>query len=302
MSRPLRIQAAGLAYHVVARGNNKMTIFLDALDYARFLRIYGNAIERFALDSWVLCVMPNHYHLVFRTRHANLSLAIRYLNGEYARWWNRRHTHVGHVFQGRFKAQIIEHGVYLLRVCRYVLLNPVRAKLVEHAGAWKWSSYKYIATDAVSDLVNVPSLLVALDPDEDPGTRMRLLNFVEGASDSGIREFIRSDRRVIGTDAFAARFRPQAREASEEVPERERRIGTPSIVALLTAALERGSTIAAGVLTAQAAGYSVPQIAQVSGLSERTVERIVNAGRQSGNQSGTRAGDLVDLAPKRGGP
>src|SRR5205085_447618 len=108
---------------------------------------------------------PNHYHLVFRTRQANLSAAVHYLNAEYARWWNRRHAHIGHVFQGRFKAQIIESGVYLLRLVRYVLLNPVRANLAKHPSRWRWSSYKYLATNEVGRLVNTSSLLVAVDPD-----------------------------------------------------------------------------------------------------------------------------------------
>src|ERR1700736_3964419 len=141
MSRPLRFQAAGLVYHLMARGNNKMAIFLDDLDYERFQEMLAEVVARFGIDSWIFCVMPNHYHLVLRTRHANLSLAIRYLNGSYAQWWNRRHGHVGHVFQGRFKAQIVEASVYLVRLCRYVLLNPVRAGLCARPEDWRWSSF-----------------------------------------------------------------------------------------------------------------------------------------------------------------
>src|SRR4029079_8274170 len=80
MCRPLRFQAAGLVYHIMARGNNKMAIFLDERDYARFLEILSEVVPDFAIDCWVFCVMPNHYHLVLRTRCANLSLAIRHLN------------------------------------------------------------------------------------------------------------------------------------------------------------------------------------------------------------------------------
>jgi putative transposase len=276
MSRPLRIEGAGLTYHVVARGNNKMPIFGDSLDYARFLQIFKQVIARFELDSWIVCAMPNHYHLVFRTRKPNLSLAVRHVNGEYARWWNRRHAHVGHVFQGRFKAQIIETGVYLLRVCRYVLLNPVRARLVAHPGRWKWSSYRYLASDTPSDLVNTPSLLAALDPDGRADTRLRLLNFVEAAGDGEIATFIRSDRRVIGSHAFARQFSRRAREASDEVPEREHRIGTPSILALLTDAMTEGGTIADAIVTAHAAGYAVSTIANVCGMSLKFVQRIVD--------------------------
>ena len=147
MSRPIRFQGAGLWYHVMARGNNKMRIFLDDLDYARFLGILGSVVEEFELDSWVFCVMPNHSHLVFRTRQPNLSLAMRQLNGTYAQWWNKRHARVGHIYQGRFKAQVIEECTYLLRLCRYVLMNPVRANLVARPWEWRWSSYHALAGD-----------------------------------------------------------------------------------------------------------------------------------------------------------
>ncbi len=140
MSRPLRFQSAGLIYHVMARGNNKMAIFLDDLDYAGFLDMLADVVKGFEIDSWVVSVMPNHYHLVFRTRRPNLSLAMARLNGRYAQRWNKRHAHVGHVFQGRFKAQIVEASVYLVRLCRYVLLNPVRAGLCAHPEGWPWSS------------------------------------------------------------------------------------------------------------------------------------------------------------------
>src|SRR3954468_13553232 len=123
MARPLRIQAPGLTYYVMARGNNKMKLFWNAGDYLQFLEILGTMLEKYEVNCWTYTLMPNHYHLVLRTRKANVSSAGRQLNGVFAQWWNKRHKHVGHVFEGRFKAQIVEDNVYLLRLCRYVLLN-----------------------------------------------------------------------------------------------------------------------------------------------------------------------------------
>lgn len=296
MARPLRFQYAGLAYHVMSRGNNKMRIFLDGLDYARFIGILGEVREEYELDLWLICAMPNHYHLALRTRRPNLSLAIRQLNGKYAQWWNKRHGRVGHVYQGRFKAQIVDQCTYLLRLCRYVLMNPVRAQLVAHPSQWPWSSYDAIAGRRPL-CVDVPSLLHAIDPDDGATVRARLLEFVEGYSDDEIATFLRKDRRIIGSDDFAAQFRRHAKRASKEVPLRERRIGTTSLAALIAVAIERGAGLRAGVRDAHLAQYSIQEIAKCAGLSPASVGRIVNAGLGSDRGPGTSDDRFVDLTP-----
>lgn len=287
MSRPLRFQGAGLVYHLMSRGNNKMRIFLDDLDCARFIEILADAAARFELDLWLFCLMPNHYHLVLRTRTPNISRAIGHLNGAYAQWWNRRHGRVGHIYQGRFKGQIVEQCTYLLRLCRYVLMNPVRGRLVEHPADWRWSSYGALA-GASGSYVDVPSLLHAIDPDDAPGVHAQLLEYVDGCADEEMAAFLRSDRRVIGSDTFAAQFTRRARRASREVPLRERRIGTAALASLLAAAVQRGEGLAGGVREAYASLYPIQEIAECTGLSPRSVGRIVNAsfpGRNARNPS-----------------
>src|SRR5206468_2675234 len=86
------------------------------------------------------CLMGNHYHFIIHTRKANLSLLMRHVNGVYSQAYNRRHGKVGHVFQGHFKAILVDRDAYLLEVCRYVELNPVRAALVDQPRRWPWSS------------------------------------------------------------------------------------------------------------------------------------------------------------------
>jgi REP element-mobilizing transposase RayT len=291
MSRPIRFQGAGLSYHVMTRGNNKMRIFLDDLDYAQFLGILGTVVEDYELDSWLFCVMPNHFHLVFRTRLPNLSLAMQQLNGTYAQWWNKRHARVGHIYQGRFKAQIIEECTYLLRLCRYVLMNPVRASLVAHPWEWRWSSYHALA-GTEQGCVDVPSLLRAIDPDTGETVRARLLEYVDHYADDEIANFLRRDRRVIGSEEFAARFKARARRASIEVPSRERQIGTEPLAQLLAAALQRGDGIHGGIRDAHAALYRMEDIATCAGVSLRTVQRVIGQHR-----SGTAGGGFLDLTP-----
>ena len=285
MCRPLRLQRAGLVYHVMSRGNNKMAIFLDDLDYARFLDIFVDVIAKFEIDSWIGCVMPNHYHLVLRTRQPNLSLAIQHLNGSYAQWWNKRHAHVGHILQGRFKAQIVEASVYLVRLCRYVLLNPVRAGLCSHPRDWRWNSFNALAQGTPSDWVDVDSLLRCIDAANPEGIRARLIDYVDPEADPDMAAFIRGDRRVIGTAAFAKQFRNQARGASREVPTRERRVGTPTLVEILTGAVEARDGLAGGIRIAHdSAGYSIADIVRCSGLSRKTVRRILEGGRHQAEE------------------
>jgi REP element-mobilizing transposase RayT len=142
MARPLRIAYPGAVYHVTSRGNDRQRIVRDDEDRERFIRTLADMVEQYGVicHAWVL--MDNHYHLLLETPNANLSRAIRHLNGIYTQAFNRRHRRVGHLFQGRFKAILVDKESYLLELCRYVVLNPVRAKAVQHPREWRWSSYR----------------------------------------------------------------------------------------------------------------------------------------------------------------
>ena len=134
MVRPLRIEYPGAVYHVTSRGDRREPIAKDDIDQIAFLAIAGHALERFDAHAWAYCLMGNHYHLVIRTREANLSRLMRHINGVYTQTFNRRHQLAGHLFQGRFKAILVDSDSYLLEVCRYVDLNPVRANMVYYFG------------------------------------------------------------------------------------------------------------------------------------------------------------------------
>jgi hypothetical protein len=244
--------------------------------------------------------MPNHFHLVIRTRQPNLSLAMRQLDGCFAQWWNKRHAHIGHVFQARFKAQVVESTVYLVRLCRYVLLNPVRAGLCAHPRDWPWGSYKALVSGKPSPYVDVESLVRHIDPDNPASVLARLITYVAPETDPEMAAFIRSDRRVIGTPAFAEQFRRQARAASAEVPAKERRTGARPLVEILAAAIEDGEGLAAGVRRAREAGYQVSEIARCSGLSPNVVTRMTG-GALVRRRPGTGKRRIGDLAPEFGG-
>ena len=141
MARPLRLELSGAVYHVTSRGDGREDIYLTDDDRIAWLETLSQVCERFHWICHAYCQMGNHYHLLIETPDANLSKGMRQLNGVYTQRFNRSHDRVGHVFQGRFKAILVEKDSYLLELARYVVLNPLRAKMVRKLEQWQWSSY-----------------------------------------------------------------------------------------------------------------------------------------------------------------
>jgi putative transposase len=145
MARPLRIDQKDTFYHVLNRGNERRAIFRDERDREGFLTRLGRCAERFSLDVYAYVLMGNHYHLLVRTREANLSAAIQWLGVSYSTWHNARHRRSGHLFQGRFKSFLIAEDAYLYRLLLYIHRNPLRAKFVPRLADYPWSSYRALA-------------------------------------------------------------------------------------------------------------------------------------------------------------
>lgn len=141
MARPLRLEFAGALYHLTARGNARSEIFADDEDRRVFLELLGKEIAQQGWRCYAYCLMGNHYHLLIETPEANLVAGMRRLNGVYTQAFNRRHQRVGHVFQGRYKSIVVDKDSYGLELSRYIVLNPVRARMVKRAQDWAWSSY-----------------------------------------------------------------------------------------------------------------------------------------------------------------
>ena len=145
MARPLRIEYEGAVYHITSRGNRRKPIFKDEDDQRLFLSTLESVNKRYNWLNHAYCLMNNHYHLIIETPDGNLSKGMRQLNGVYTQMFNKRHKKTGHIFQGRYKAILIQKDSHLLEACRYVVLNPVRAKIVHKLEDWKWSSYRSTA-------------------------------------------------------------------------------------------------------------------------------------------------------------
>jgi len=131
MARPLRIEMEDGLYHVTSRGNNRQVVFRDAMDFERRVNWIRRTVETYGWHIHAFALMNNHDHLFVETPRANLAAGMHYLNGSYTSYFNRRHRRVGHLFQGRYKALLIENEGHYWEVSRYIHLNPVRASLVK---------------------------------------------------------------------------------------------------------------------------------------------------------------------------
>jgi putative transposase len=163
MARPLRIEHAGAFYHVLNRGQRREPIVQDGPDCERFVSDLSQLAQQYAVRIHAYCLMTNHYHLILETPHANLSQAVQWLNVAYAAYYNRRHHLGGHLFQGRFKALLLDGGPYLEAVSRYIHLNPVRAGIVAEARKYPWSSCRYfVGTEQAPDWLQTGQILGGL--------------------------------------------------------------------------------------------------------------------------------------------
>jgi putative transposase len=202
----------------MARGNGRMSIFLDDTDYRQFVHLLGDVVEDLEIQCWNYCVMPNHFHATLCPTLPNLSEALRRINGRYAQWWNRRHGRVGHVFQGRFKDQIVQREGYLAALCRYVAMNPVRAGLVTRPEDWEWSSYAATTGQRpLPSFLAVDLVLGQFGDGELPDLQHRFATHVLSSSpeETCTDDRIRSNEPIVGDSEFKRSLRPEAGQASD---------------------------------------------------------------------------------------
>jgi REP element-mobilizing transposase RayT len=141
MARPLRIEYEGAFYHITSRGNDRKRIFFSKSDYSKFKSYLEDGMKKYGYRIHSYVLMANHYHLLIETPKANLSKLMHYINGSYTTYINRKRDRSGHLFQGRFKAILVDQDSYLLELSRYIHLNPVAAETVERPQDYIHSSY-----------------------------------------------------------------------------------------------------------------------------------------------------------------
>jgi REP element-mobilizing transposase RayT len=266
-------------YHVTSRGDRREDIYSGDEDRVAWLDILGAVCERFNWTCHAYCLMSNHYHLVVETIEGNLAGGMRQLNGVFTQYVNRTHGRVGHVFQGRYKAILVEKDVYLLELARYVVLNPVRARMVARAEDWPWSSHRaVIGTESAPTWLAVDGLLRGFGRTR--GTaRMEYIDFVRaGAGLPSIWEKL-TGQIYLGGEAFVQRMVALAQDKSGEleVPRAQRRPQARPLSHYVSTYADRKEGMAQAYATGD---FTLSQVAEAFGVHYATVSRAISKRRR----------------------
>jgi REP element-mobilizing transposase RayT len=244
-----------------------------------FLNVLGRVVTDFNWLCHAYCIMTTHYHLLIETPEGNLSAGTRQLNGVYTQRFHRRHRSSGHVFQGHFKSILVDKDSYLLQLCRYILLNPVRAGLARDPADFKGSSYRaMIGKEAVPELLTTGWLLSQFSGQRQEARR-KLRQFVlAGEQEESFWQDLRG-QCILGGEKFLQRVMPKLREKAwiTEIPRQQRFADRPALSEILPASfpsrLARNEAI---VRAYREYGYSQAAIAKKAGLHYSTVIRIID--------------------------
>lgn len=266
----------GAIYHITSRGNAKQTVFLDNRDRDNWIEILSTVVERFHYFCHAYCLMDNHYHLIIETPEGNLSKGMRQLNGVYTQAFNRRHERIGHVFQGRYKAVIVEKESHLLSLCRYVVLNPVRAGIVNKPERWVWSSYR--ATIGVAKrpaFLKTEWILSQFDGKRSEAVEKYKRFVTEGIVNESPWENLRG-QIFLGTETFIESLKGESgkRGKSKEIPKTQRYAGRPSLEELFKKEGIKDKDDAIYMAYIEH-GYRMREIAEYLGVHYATVSRSV---------------------------
>ena len=273
MARPLRLELAGALYHVTSRGDGREDIYLSDDDRQAWLETLAQVCERFNWVCHAYCQMSNHYHLLIETPDANLSKGMRQLNGVYTQRFNRSHQRVGHVFQGRFKAILVEKDSYLLELARYVVLNPLRARMIRQLNQWPWSSYSATCGRvAKPDWLQTDFILSQFSAQRARAIAKYSAFVHEGKGLPSVWEQLQG-QIYLGSEAFVEKMQAliDRRPAQTEIPRAQRRALTRAL-SEFAEQHDRNEAIALAYLSGQ---HTMAAIAAHFGVHYTTVSRLV---------------------------
>ena len=241
MARQLRLDFEGALHHVFNRGNNRQNIFRSDADRKLFLKLLGECVGRFGWIVHVYTLMTNHFHLVIETPLGDLSRGMKELQQAYATYFNKKHRRTGSLYEGRFKSQLVEKENYLLELARYVVLNPVRAKMVERPEDYRWSSYRaMVGLEAAPKWLTTSWLLQRFGGSLEE-QRAEYRKFVDAGV--GLERSPWDDLKhqiYLGTEAWVEKMRAlvESEERSEEHPKTQRFIARPSVEKVIATVAE----------------------------------------------------------------
>lgn len=280
MARPLRLEFRGALYHVTSRGDGQEAIYQNDADRGLCLEVLANTVERYNWTVHAWCLMGNHYHLLIETPDSNLALGMRHFNGVYTQRFNRRHGRVGHVFQGRYKAILVQKDSYLLELARYIVLNPVRAGMVRRPQDWPWSSYR-----ATAGLTAAPAWLqtewvLSAFGQRRSGAQTRYRAFVaEGKTQPSPWGQLKN-QIYLGSEAFVGKMQSHLAPDKDlsEVPTAQRRRVAKPLDYYARQHRDRNEAIQRAYASG---GHGLKAIGEHFGLHYSRVSRIVAAGEKA---------------------
>ena len=276
MTRPLRIEFNGAVYHVTSRGNTRQAIFLTEEDFADFLRVLCSVVKRYRFLLHAYCLVNNHYHLMIETPEGNLSKGMRQLNGLYTQRFNQRHQRVGHLFQGRYKAILVDKDNYLLTLCRYVVLNPVRASIVKDPGVWRWSTYRATAGQEEGiPCLTTDWILSQFDKEQKKAANLYQAFVLSGIkTDSPLK--LLNGQLFLGQENFIDKIKHllRGKEKLKEITREQRYVARPPLNEILLHQDKKlkNQAIYQAYLKY---GYTLKEIAEYIGVHYTTVSRVI---------------------------
>lgn len=206
MARKPRIEYDGAFYHVITRGNQRQKIFKDPVDHQRFLQVLTTYKARYSFHLYAYVLMGNHVHLLIETKETPLSKILQGVNQSYTLYFNRKYKTVGHLFQGRYKAILCDQEAYLLGLLKYIHTNPVRARISETPGAYRWSSHPaYTGRNNPLGLVDIDHVLRMFSENKARARRQYKAFMNDTATLRKEDVYATIDQRLQGDDEFVDR-------------------------------------------------------------------------------------------------
>lgn len=288
MARQIRVEYPGAVYHITSRGNARKKIFNSNKDCLLFLNILKDTIDRYNWVCYSYCLMPNHYHLFIKTIDPNLSLGMRQLNGVFTQKYNYFNKKTGHLFQGRYKAALVETESYFGRVMRYIAMNPVKAKLVSGPEQWRWSAH--------NEIIGRKNVFGVIDHKE----TLKLFDNNRKKAISAYRSFLKKDtinefnikdelkgRFILGSEEFIEKIKKHfySKEMVGEIPKQERYIGRPALSEIFKK--KKGGRKERNKLICRANmqyAYSLTEIASYLNCHYSTLSKIIKQERNKNSQ------------------
>jgi putative transposase len=279
MARPIRLEFPGAIYHVTTRGDGGEDIFTDDQDRLQFLTVLGEVVSRAGWIVHAYVLMDNHYHLLV---DGNLSRGMRQLNGVYTQRFNSIHGSGGRVFQGRFKAILVERDDFLLELCRYLVLNPLRLKTVKNISRYRWSSYRATAGEVQAPAWLSTGWLLGHFGRSSSVAQRKYTEFVAAGINlpsplSNVKAQV-----LLGSAAFVKKMKLRLL-TKVDIKRGKKKIKRPSLNSLFPLKVRKEKILRNESIRRayQEYGYTMAEIADAAQIHFSTVSKVIKTGEQA---------------------